>query len=947
MASRLSEIPREDSLRSRASTLYCEGEAPGRRRGMLAFSFALLCSWLALSAPLAAAEAPERVTEVEGIREYRLANGLKLLLFPDPSVASVTVNITYLVGSRHEGGGEAGMAHLLEHMVFKGTPTTPDVWDALEDRGARFNGTTWTDRTNYYETLPASEENLRFALELEADRMVNSKISGDDLETEMTVVRNEFESGENNPLGILRQRMLSQAFLWHSYGRSTIGNRSDIERVPVERLQSFYRKYYQPDNAMLVISGRFDEKFALDTVQRTFGKLPRPERVLEEPYTVEPPQDGARSVVLRRVGTVASAGLLYHVPAGSHPDAAALDVLAEVLDGEPSGLLYRSLVETQKASRLYANLYSWHDPGVFILQAEVAGGQDPEALQRLMIEGVEQAAGRITAEAVELARNKLLKDYRLALADSRRIAIALSDAEAQGDWRLLFLQRDQLEKVSKQDVERVAESYLVAANRTAGLFLPSEAATRVAIPAAPEPTKLLAGYVGQKQIAQGEVFQATAENIEQKTQRVKVEGIELALLPKATRGSLVRANLRFGYGSAKALAPHTTALELLPALMQRGTRGKDYAAIRAELDRLQAELRFSGEAGVVQVSLQTPRENLEASLSLMVEILRQPSLPADQLEILRNERLASIDRVRSDPQGVLFDELYRSLQPYPKSSIHYRPTFDEQIARLKKVDRKQLQKLYERFLGADQLEAALVGDFDTTEVIRFFEERLAGWAAKEPYERIEMEFLPIEAVDRTLDTPDKEMTVVARATSFPMQDTDPDYPALRFANYVFGQSPSSRLLTELRQNRGLSYGAGSFVRASAEDPVAQLAAYAICAPQNAREAQEVIRDEFSRFIAKPISDEELAGFRDGYLERFRNQLADDSSLARQLLENLHLDRPFTYYRKLVDQGIELSGDQIQAALERQLGSAKFVDFKAGDSSKFDAPATAPATDGAD
>ena len=217
---------------------------------------------------------PQLVTEVEGISEYRLSNGLKVLLFPDPSKPQVTVNLTVFVGSRHEGYGEAGMAHLLEHMLFKGTPDHPNIPKVLKDHGADFNGTTWLDRTNYYETLPASNANLEFAIKLEADRMVNSYVKGEDLISEMTVVRNEFERGENSPRSILDQRVMSAAYEWHNYGKSTIGNRADIERVPIDRLQQFYKKYYQPDNAMLVVAGAFEPELALKIIDETFGKIP-------------------------------------------------------------------------------------------------------------------------------------------------------------------------------------------------------------------------------------------------------------------------------------------------------------------------------------------------------------------------------------------------------------------------------------------------------------------------------------------------------------------------------------------------------------------------------------------------------------------------------------------------------------------------------------------------
>src|SRR5687767_8453 len=235
-------------------------------------------------------EGVERVTAVEGITEYTLPNGLRVLLFPDSSRPIITVNITYKVGSRHEDYGETGMAHLLEHLVFKGTPKHPNIPEELTSHGARANGTTWFDRTNYYETFTATDENLKWALELEADRMINSHISRTDLEKEFSVVRNEFERGENNPGSVLYKRMLPAVFQWHNYGHSTIGERSDIEGAPIERLQAFYKNYYQPDNAVLVVAGRIDERETLGMIAETFAKIPKPTRKLRETYTREPVQ---------------------------------------------------------------------------------------------------------------------------------------------------------------------------------------------------------------------------------------------------------------------------------------------------------------------------------------------------------------------------------------------------------------------------------------------------------------------------------------------------------------------------------------------------------------------------------------------------------------------------------------------------------------------------------
>src|ERR1051325_586063 len=309
---------------------------------------------LALAVPAAA---QQRLTSVEGITEYRLTNGLRVLLFPDPSKPTVTVNITYLVGSAHEGYGETGMAHLLEHLQFKGSKGHTNIPQELTEHGARTNASTWLDRTNYFETIQATDANLQWALGLEADRMINSFIAKKDLDSEMTVVRNEFERGENEPPSVLEERVLSTAYLWHNYGHSTIGARSDIENVPIDRLQAFYHRFYQPDNAVLLVAGKFDEPKTLASIQSLFGAIPKPDRPLQRIYTQEPTQDGERSVTLRRTGDTAEILAGYHIPAGSHPDSAPLDLLIHSLVDSPSGRLYPALVEAKKATQIGGSQY--------------------------------------------------------------------------------------------------------------------------------------------------------------------------------------------------------------------------------------------------------------------------------------------------------------------------------------------------------------------------------------------------------------------------------------------------------------------------------------------------------------------------------------------------------------------------------------------------------------
>ncbi|MGZ5584543.1 MAG: M16 family metallopeptidase, partial [Usitatibacter sp.] len=329
-----------------------------------------------------------KVTEVEGISEYRLPNGLRVLLFPDQSKPTVTVNITYLVGSRHENYGETGMAHLLEHLMFKGTKKHPHIDQEFNQRGVRYNGTTWLDRTNYFELFQAGDANLAWAIELEADRMVNSFIAKKDLDSEMTVVRNEYEQGENSPFGVLLKRMQTVAYDWHSYGRSTIGNRSDIENVKIENLQAFYRMYYQPDNAVLLIAGKFDEPTALALVAKHFAKVAKPKRELPPEWTVEPTQDGPREFSVRRKGDIQIVTITYHVPSNLHDDSDSVAFSSFILGQVPTGRLHKAIVEKGLASSVFAYPMMGLDAGLQMFGAVVKKGDAIEPARKALIDVV-------------------------------------------------------------------------------------------------------------------------------------------------------------------------------------------------------------------------------------------------------------------------------------------------------------------------------------------------------------------------------------------------------------------------------------------------------------------------------------------------------------------------------------------------------------------------------
>jgi zinc protease len=913
-----------------------------KARALALFGLILLgITSTAVRASAQEAAPPQKVITIEGITEYRLANGLRFLSFPDPSSSTVTINMTVLVGSRMEGYGETGMAHLLEHMLFKGSKNYPHVDKAMQEHGAQFNGTTWVDRTNYFETMPATDENLEFGIKLEADRLVNCFIKREDLATEMTVVRNEFEMGENSPERILNQRMMAIAYEWHNYGKSTIGNRADIERVPIDNLQAFYKRYYQPDNVVLIIAGKFDPARALALVNDTFGALKVPARKLDQTYTEEPAQDGERSVILRRVGKVAVVGLMYHIPAAAHEDFAAVDVLSSILGDSPGGRLYKMLVQSKKATKVSADTSAWHDPSILEMIALVNDPTVPQDVLDSMASVAEDfAKNPATAKEVERAQQQYQSQFARALTKSTAIAQMLSESAAAGDWRLLFWQRDRIAKVTPADVDRVAAKYLRSSNRTAGMFIPAGQVARTPIPEAPPATEVVKDYKGGKGLTAGEAFDPTPENLEKRIVRKELSsGIRVAFLPKKTRGEAVVGSITLRFGNSQSLTGLETASEFLGPLMMRGTKARTRQDIDDTLDALESKLSASSGVGQLSFSLTSKRAQLPKVLDLLREVLREPTFPADEFQILQENDKQELLKSQVEPQALAINLLRRTIRPYPKEDVRYVPTVQESIARLDKVTRDQVERLYANQLGGSYGEIALVGDFDIEATTKQLDAIFAGWKSPVAYERIgHAYFAKVKGGVNTVETPDKENAVYIAGQMFAMKDTDPEYAALKLGNYVLGTGFTSRLIERLRQKEGWSYGAGSMLNIGSQDQVSTITIFAIANPKNMEKVTKGTAEEVAKILQTGVTSEELEAAKKGYLESLKTARGSDAKLAASMRENLYLQRTFAYEADLEKQIAGLTVPEVNRALNQHLSLERLVIIRAGDFLKNAAPA---------
>ncbi len=875
---------------------------------------------------------------VEGICEYRLANGLKVLLFPDASQSRITLNMTYGVGSLHENYGETGMAHLLEHLLFKGTPRHADIPGEMKKRAINYNGTTSSDRTNYFGSFPANAETLDWLIALEADRMLNSHIAKKDLDSEMTVVRNELERGENSPGSLFHQRLQAASYHWHNYGKSTIGNRFDVESVPIENLQAFYRTWYQPDNATLIIAGKFDVDRTLARIQHHFGTLPRPSRQLPVHWTREPAQDGEREINIRRRGDMRLLGISYHTPSITHPDAAPLVMLANILAHTPGGRLHKALVEPKLAAVASSGIDTLRWPGRFILLAMPMQDTPSEQLEAALLKQIEALAEHpITAQELRDAQQRFATGFELSMNNVGGIGMAMSEAVAAGDWRLMFVMRDAVAAVTLEDVNRVANIYFTPSNRTLARFIPTDAPVRVETGPAPSVESLVTGYVGRSAVAAGEAFDPSLENIAARTRIVQLRnGVQVSLLPKKNRGQTVTFNASFDFADLPTYHRYPKGTgNMVGSLLMRGSQRLNREQINAAFIDLKTSANIGGGMQEAHVNLHSQRDNLADALRLAAEILRTPSFPENEFELLRQQSITLLEAARKEPNTLLDAVMGPDFDPWPAGHPFAWQSLDQSLDNIRALRLEDIKAYHRDVYGTGAGQIAVVGDFDPDTLLPLLETLFGDWQSGAPYAEIATRHHPVPARRRQIETPDKANASYVARMNIPLNDDHPDYPALLVANRILGgDGMASRLSVRVRQQEGLSYGISSRLSAdssrSGQDDAGSFHIHASSAPENIAQLERMIDEELRRWVREGITESELAETVNSLLLQRQQGRTSDDTIAAMLntdrYRGRNIEQRIAFEARLRSLGVE----EVNAAIKRHIDPDKLSIYTVGD-----------------
>ncbi|ATL43442.1 pitrilysin family protein [Elizabethkingia sp. HX WHF] len=886
-----------------------------------------------------AQQTPKFISNIEGVKQYTLNNGLQVILIPDASQTNVIVNIVYNVGSRHEGYGEKGMAHLLEHMLFKSTKKLGDIKKMLSDRGAVVNGSTWNDRTNYHEEFQSNEENLRWALEMEADRMINATILQSDLDKEFSVVRNEFEINENNPGNVLTERILSTAYLWHNYGNTTIGSKEDIERVKADRLRTFYEKYYQPDNATLVVAGKFDEPKLLQYIGQYFGTIPKPTRVLDKTYTLEPVQDGERFVELKRAGDSQIFGAAYHTVPYADKDYAALDALSEILTSDPSGYLYKSLVDTKNIASLGAYQLQLRDPGFIYFSASIPNDKDIKTTKNLVRSELDKIPTiKYTDQDVQRAKTALLKQYENRKNNTIKYAADLTEIIGAGDYRLGFLYRDNLEKLTKADIERVAQKYFTSNNRTVGVFIPSKDEKRVRSPEYSDEklAELTTSYKGKTIEKEVAPFEASITNLKKNLTEDKTgNGMKYGFIKKEIKGEKVLAQFNFRIGDEQSLKGKAQIGSIMAQLLKTGTKKYTKEQLNDKLDALKSNIGFGFGGQSLSVNVNTYKSNFVEVMGILKEILTNATFPQEELAKSITEYNTNLESSLNDPQSIAFTEINRVNQDYPKDHIYYTPSIQERIDFNKGVKREQIIDFYQNLIGANFGAGSVIGDLDAKTVKTVLEDTFGKWNTKTKYSYVVPPFFPSKKENKVINTPDKENALALGIVHFKLDRKSPDYPAFLMANEILGSGGfiNSRIPVRLREKEGISYGSGSYVNIPYINNVASWGYYAFLNPVKKDAVDKAVYEEITKALKDGFTEEELKAKKKSWQNSRKTGLGNDGTLIGLVNNKLLYNIPLEDYDELESKVLNISVQQANEALQKYLKTNQLTTLDVGDFNK--------------
>ena len=893
-----------------------------------------------------------KVQELGGIQEYFYQpNGMNLLLVQDNSAPVVTVQIVYRVGSKHEVPGNTGSTHLLEHLNFKGTPTFNkrngnSIFGVLQGMGAQMNATTWYDRTNYYETIPSDK--IETALHIESDRMRNSLLLKEDKDAEMTVVRNEFERGENNPSSLLSKEIWATAYMAHPYHHNTIGWRSDIENMPIEVLRKFYNTYYWPDNATLTIIGDFQKENLFDLVDKYFSKITKAPHDMPQPYTTEPEQFGARRITINKPGQQAIVSIAYKIPGRLDNDYPALNVLSEILGSGTSSVINKTFVDNGIALFGYSNASDFKEVGLFNISLGFTADKNHQDINSQMLEMVEKIKkDGVLQSDVDRIVAKLNAETILSRDGSGTIADQLNEAIAGGDWKDYITGIERLSKVTAEDVKRVANTYLKDDQSTTGYFVPQVPGSNQQNGAsASNFTESNSKYFYRTPELEAHDFDSSSQNVTanlsnaeitsayetievsakgDKFERKQVAGIDV-ITAKTGAKDFVTVSASFPIGNYLNSKGNETVPGLTTKMLSKGTTKNDKFKFSEKLEKLGVSINVSASTYKVSIGFKCLKKDVATVMALLSEELRNPLFDAKEFELLKDQYKNNLKQALTDPDTQGSIALSQAI--YPVGHPNYETSIEETIKNIEAVTIEDLKRFHKAYFGPAGMHLVAVGDVDTKEIYSSITNAFKGWKGGVIDKATFKEATKADALTKVVTIPQKPSAQMYIGQYTGIERKDKDFIPFYIGTNILGGGFSGRLMQTVRDRDGLTYG----INASHSGHTNTGGYWNIGATFNPtlfQKGLDATMVEVENWVNNGVTEQELAANKTNLTGSFKVGLSTTGGLAGALLSFVERGLEPSYidqYPKDIE-GVTLQ--QVNSVIKKYIDLDKLIIIKAG------------------
>jgi len=893
----------------------------------------------------------KKIKELGGIEEYLYQpNGMSVLLLQDNASPVATVQIVYRVGSKHEVLGNTGSTHLLEHLMFKGTPTFNKkngntITDVLQNTGAQLNATTWYDRTNYFETLPSDK--IELAIQIEADRMRNSLLTKEDKEAEMTVVRNEFERGENNPNSLLDKEIWASAYIAHPYHHSTIGWKSDIENAPIEVLKNFYNTYYWPDNATLTIIGDFRKENVFELIEKYFGKITKAPKAMPQPYTEEPQQYGPRKITVKKPGELGVINKAYKIPGALHEDLPALNILAQIIGAGPSAILNKTFVDTRLGIYSYASATDFKEVGLFTIgvgfpttsKHEDIDAKISEVVAKIQKEGV-------TQDEVNRVVAKISAQTILARDGSGVIASALNEAIAAGDWTDYITGVDRLKKVTPADVLRVANKYLVDDQSTTGYFIPKQSGSQNKDTAKannfieengpfyyrhPENDHSHDESSPAVSSSQKNIFEennASDTKIEKSAsafKREKVSGIDVVSVKTSAKDFVtVAASISLGNYASE------TKNDIIPALtasmLSKGTTLNDKFKFSEKLQKLGVNLNVNASTFKINIGFKCLKKDLDQVIALLAEELKNPLFDAKEFENLKQQFIGNTQQSLNDP-GERGD-IALSQAIYPKTNPNYSLSVEDNIENIKKATLEEVKAFHKKYFGTASMRLVIVGDTEGANLNASLKKSFKNWNGGVT-EKLKFEEASKSASKTEVVTiPEKPSAELYIGQFTGLKRADADYIPFYIGNYTLGAGFAGRLMQTVRDNDGLTYNISSGLGGNIETG-GYWFVNASFNPNLFQKGLDATMVQVDKWVKEGITQAELENKKTNLIGSFKVGMSTTNGMARTILNFIERGLEPNYIEQYPNDIQKATLQQVNDAIKKYVKLDKMIIIKSG------------------